>query len=433
MKHLIKNASVLFDGEFIRKDILIEDGIIADIKSYIPHVSGVSVFDMNNCFVFPGLIDVHVHLREPGYFYKETILSGSKAAAHGGFTTVCAMPNLNPVPDSLEHLDTQLEIIENDAVVRVLPYASITVGEKQQELSDMETLAWLTVAFSDDGVGVQSAQMMEEAMRRAKKLGKIIVAHCEVNELLNGGCIHDGEYARKNGYRGISSESEWREVERDIELARKTGCKYHVCHVSTKESVELIRKAKSQGLPISCETAPHYLVFSDDDLQDDGRFRMNPPIRSSEDRAELIAGIKDGTIDMIATDHAPHSAEEKSRGLQNSLNGIVGLETSFPILFTKLVKTGVVTLEKLIELMQVNPAKRFGIGGSLQIGEPADITVFDLNAEYTIDPNDFISMGRSSPFEGENVFGKCLLTMVGGVLAWEDKELRSRMTNGGEV
>lgn len=421
MKHLIKNASVFFDGEFIRKDILIEDGIIADIKSYIPHVSGVSIFDMNNCFVFPGLIDVHVHLREPGYFYKETILSGSKAAAHGGFTTVCAMPNLNPVPDSLDHLDAELEIIENDAVVRVLPYASITVGEKQQEHSDMETLAWLTVAFSDDGVGVQNAQMMEEAMRRAKKLGKIIVAHCEVNELLNGGCIHDGEYARKNGYKGISSESEWREVERDIDLVKKIGCKYHVCHVSTKESVELIRKAKAQGLPISCETAPHYLVFCDDDLQDDGRFRMNPPIRSSEDRAALIAGIKDGTIDMIATDHAPHSAEEKSKGLQNSLNGIVGLETAFPILFTKLVKTGVITLEKLVELMQVNPSKRFVIGGSLQIGEQADLTVFDLSTEYTIDSNDFLSMGRSTPFEGEKVFGKCLLTMVGGVLAWEDK------------
>ena len=433
MKHLIKNATVFFDGEFIRKDILIEDGIIADIKSYIPPVSGVSIFDMNNYFVFPGLIDVHVHLREPGYFYKETILSGSKAAAHGGFTTVCAMPNLNPVPDSLEHLDAELEIIENVAVVRVLPYASITVGEKQQELSDMETLAWLTVAFSDDGVGVQNAEMMEEAMRRAKKLGKIIVAHCEVNELLNGGCIHDGEYARKNGYKGISSESEWREVERDIYLARKTGCKYHVCHVSTKESVALIRKAKAQGLPISCETAPHYLVFCDDDLQDDGRFRMNPPIRSAEDRAALIEGIRDGTIDMIATDHAPHSAEEKSRGLQNSLNGIVGLETSFPILFTKLVKTGIITIEKLIELMQVNPAKRFGIGSSLKIGEPADLTVFDLNMEYTIDSNDFLSMGRSTPFEGENVFGKCLLTMVGGVLAWEDKQLRSKMTNGGEV
>lgn len=433
MKYLIKNATVFFDGEFIRKDILIEDGIIADIKSYIPPVSGVSIFDMNNCFVFPGLIDVHVHLREPGYFYKETILSGSMAAAHGGFTTVCAMPNLNPVPDSLEHLDAELEIIENDAVVRVLPYASITVGEKQQELSDMETLTWLTVAFSDDGVGVQSAEMMEEAMRRAKKLGKIIVAHCEVNELLKGGCIHDGEYARKNGYKGISSESEWREVERDIKLARKTGCDYHVCHVSTKESVALIRQAKAQGLPISCETAPHYLVFCDDDLLDDGRFRMNPPIRSAEDRAALIEGIKDGTIDMIATDHAPHSAEEKSRGLQNSLNGIVGLETAFPILFTKLVKTGIITLEKLIELMQVSPAKRFGIGSSLKIGETADLTVFDLSVKYTINSNDFLSMGRSTPFEGESVFGKCLLTMVGGVLAWEDNELRSKMTNGGEV
>ncbi len=433
MKHLIRNASIFSNGVFIRKDVLLENGIIADIKSYIPHVSGVAVYDMNNCFIFPGLIDVHVHLREPGYFFKETIFSGSMAAAHGGFTTVCAMPNLNPVPDSTAHLNTQLEIIKRDATVRVLPYASITVGEKQMELSDMENLADLVCAFSDDGVGVQSAEMMEKAMRRAKELGKIIVAHCEVNELLNGGCIHDGEYASKNGYKGISSESEWREVDRDINLARKTGCKYHVCHVSTKESVALIRKAKAEGLSISCETAPHYLVLCDDDLQDDGRFRMNPPLRSAEDRDALIDGIKDGTIDMIATDHAPHSAEEKSRGLRNSLNGIVGLETAFPILYTKLVKTGVITLEKLIELMQVNPAKRFGIGGSLKIGEPADLTVFDLCGEYAIDPKDFLSMGRSTPFEGEMVFGKCLLTLVGGIPAWEDKERLGKIGNCGEV
>jgi len=431
VNYLILNASIFSNGVFIRKDVMVENGIIVEIKSNIPPVSGISIFDMNNCFVFPGLIDVHVHLREPGYFYKETIFSGSMAAAHGGFTTVCAMPNLNPVPDSVEHLNTQLEIIKRDAVVRVLPYASITVGEKQTELSDMENLANLVCAFSDDGVGVQNAEMMQEAMRRAKKLDKIIVAHCEVNELLNGGCIHDGEYARKNGYKGISSESEWREVERDIELVRKTGCKYHVCHVSTKESVALIRKAKTEGLPISCETAPHYLVFCDDDLQDDGRFRMNPPLRSAKDREALLEGIKDGTIDMIATDHAPHSAEEKSRGLQYSLNGIVGLETAFPILYTKLVKTGIITLEKLIELMQVNPAKRFGIGGSLKIGEPADLTVFDLSEEYTIDSNDFLSMGRSTPFEGEKVFGKCLLTMGNGAFAWENKnELVKKTKNG---
>ena len=426
MNYLIQNASVFVDGTFISSDVLIKDGIIADIKPSISPVSGVTVFDMNNCFVFPGLIDVHVHLREPGFSYKETILSGSMAAAHGGFTTVCAMPNLNPVPDSLEHLDMQLEIIENTAVVHVLPYASITVGEKQQELSDMDTLSWLTVAFSDDGVGVQSGEMMEAAMNRSKKLGKIIAAHCEVNALLNGGCIHDGEYARAHGYTGISSASEWREVERDIELVRKTNCDYHVCHISTKESVDLIRKAKVEGLPVSCETAPHYLVYCDENLRDDGRFRMNPPLRSAQDRQALLEGLIDGTIDMIATDHAPHSKEEKSGGLKNSLNGIVGLETSFPILYTKLVKSGVITLERLIELMQVNPAKRFKIGNSLQIGQPADLTVFDLNEEYMIDPNDFLSLGRSTPFEGEKVFGQCLLTMVDGDLAWENKNLPAK-------
>lgn len=432
MNYLIRNASVFFDGAFISSDVLIIDGIVADIKPFFSPVSGVTVFDMNNCFVFPGLIDVHVHLREPGFSYKETILSGTLAAAHGGFTTVCVMPNLNPVPDSLEHLDMQLEIIENDAVVHVLPYASITVGEKQQELSDMDTLSWLTVAFSDDGVGVQSGEMMETAMIKAKKLGKIIAAHCEVNELLNGGCIHEGEFAREHGYKGISSESEWREVERDIELVRKTRCAYHVCHISTKESVALIRKAKAEGLPISCETAPHYLVYCDADLQDDGRFRMNPPLRSTQDRKALLEGVIDGTIDMIATDHAPHSAEEKSRGLKNSLNGIVGLETSFQILYTKLVKSGVITLERLIELMQVNPAKRFKIGNSLKIGQPADLTVFDLREEYSIDPNDFLSQGRSTPFEGEKVFGKCLLTMVDGVPAWKDENLLIKKTKNGD-
>lgn len=420
MKCLLKNANVFWGEVFERKDILIEDSVIADIKSYIPLISDASVYDMNKCFIFPGLIDVHVHLREPGFSYKETIASGSIAAARGGYTTVCAMPNLDPVPDSLEHLSAELEIIKKDAKIHVLPYASITVGEKQKELSDMDKLAKQVVAFSDDGVGVQDADMMEKAMRKAKALNKIIAAHCEVNDLLNGGCIHDGEYARLNSFKGISSESEWREVERDIELVRRTGCNYHVCHVSTKESVSLIRRAKAEGLPISCETAPHYLVLCDMDMSDDGRFKMNPPLRSAEDRQALIEGIKDGTIDMIATDHAPHSAEEKSGGLRNSLNGIVGLETAFPILYTRLVKTGEISLEKLIGLMQVNPAKRFGIGSSLKVGEPADLTVFNLNEEYAIDPKDFLSKGRATPFEGERVFGKCKLTMIGGIPVWED-------------
>lgn len=426
MKCLFKNANVFYDDVFSKNDFLISDGIIVDIKSHIPPVSDTITIDLNNCFVFPGLIDVHVHLREPGFFYKETIKSGSMAAAHGGFTTVCAMPNLNPVPDSIEHLDAELEIIRRDAKVHVLPYGSITVGEKQNELSDFNKLAPYVVAFSDDGVGVQNHDMMEKAMQKAKHLKKIIAAHCEVNELLNGGCIHDGEYARLHGYKGICSESEWREVERDIALVRKTGCDYHVCHISTKESVELIRKAKAEGLPVTCETAPHYLVFTDMDLEDDGRFRMNPPIRSKEDQAALIEGIKDGTIDMIATDHAPHSAEEKAKGLSNSLNGIVGLETAFPILFTKLVKSGIISLEKLITLMQVNPSKRFGIGSPIKIGLPADFTVFDLDTEYVIDPSNFVSMGKSTPFEGEKVFGQCLLTMVNGVPVWKENLFDNR-------
>ena len=340
--------------------------------------------------------------------------SGTLAAAHGGYTTVCAMPNLNPVPDSLENLDDELKIIKKDAVTHVLPYASITVGEKQRELSDMENLAPYVVAFSDDGVGVESEDLMEKAMLRAKKLNKMIVAHCEVKELVNGGCVHDGEYAKRNGLKGNPSESEWREVERDLKLVRKTGCDFHVCHVSTKESVALIRKAKAEGLPVTCETATHYLVLCDEDLRDDGRFKMNPPLRGKEDREALIEGILDGTIDMIATDHAPHSAEEKSGGLQGSLNGIVGLETAFPILYTKLVKQGIITLEKLIELMQVNPSNRFKIGGTLKIGAPADLTVFDLSEEYVINPANFFSKGRSTPFEDEKVFGECLLTIVGG-------------------
>jgi len=418
--YLIKNAEVFFDGVFVKKDVLIKDGIVADISSDISPVPVTFVYDMNNCFVFPGLIDVHVHLREPGFSYKETILTGTKAAAHGGFTAVCAMPNLNPVPDSLEHMKAELDIIKRDAVIRVLPYASITVCEKQQELSDMDRLAELACAFSDDGVGVESAELMEEAMRRAKKLGKMIVAHCEVLELVAGGCVHDGAYAAAHELKGNPSESEWREVERDIELARKTGCDLHICHVSAKESVELIRRAKSEGLKISCETAPHYLVLCDEDIIEDGRFKMNPPLRGREDRAALIEGLKDGTIDLIATDHAPHSAEEKSRGLAGSLNGIVGLETAFPILYTKLVKQGVISLEKLINLMQVCPAERFEIGSGLEIGKAADLTVFDLNKEYAIDPKDFLSMGKATPFESERVFGKCLLTMSGGVPVWED-------------
>lgn len=425
----IVGADVFTGGRFEKVNLSVRDGIIADFFSEEPPADGSAVYYMDNCFVFPGLIDVHVHLREPGFVYKETIKTGTLAAAHGGYTAVCPMPNLKPVPDCAENLRAELEIIERDAQVRVYPYGSITRDEKQKELSAMEEIADKIIAFSDDGVGVESGELMEQAMRRAKALGKMIVAHCEDKPLTKGGFIHDGEYARKNGFVGNPPESEWRQVERDLALVEKTGCPYHVCHVSSKETVELVRKAKAKGLPVSCETGPHYLVLCDEDLKDEGRFRMNPPIRGSEDRDALIEGIKDGTVDMIATDHAPHSAEEKQGSLSESLNGIVGLETAFPVLYTKLVKTGVIRLEKLIELMQQAPSGRFGISGGIRKGAPADLTVFDLNAEYVIDPGNFLSMGKASPFAGDRVFGKCLLTMVGGKLAYID----DRFCFGSEV
>ena len=366
--------------------------------------------------VLPGFCDVHVHLREPGFSYKETIRTGTLAAARGGYTAVCAMPNLSPVPDSPEHLKIQQDIIDRNAAIAVLPYASITVGELGEELSDMEAMAPDVVAFSDDGRGVQSDELMEEAMIRAKALKKLIVAHCEVNGLLRGGYIHDGAYAAAHGHKGICSESEWRQIERDAALAKKTGCAYHVCHISTKESVEIIRRAKAEGVNITCETAPHYLLLTEDDLQEDGRFKMNPPIRTKADRDALIEGILDGTIDMIATDHAPHSAEEKSGGLKDSAFGIVGLETAFPLLYTGLVKTGIITLEKLVQLLTENPRKRFGITAG------PGYTVWDLDAEYTIDPADFLSMGKATPFEGAKVSGRCLKTVYNNEEVWKYEE-----------
>ena len=363
--------------------------------------------DKDKYFVFPGFCDVHVHFREPGFSYKETIKTGSLAAAAGGYTAVCTMPNLNPVPDSAEHLRKQTEIIKNDACIAVYPYAAITVGEKGEELSPFAELSD-AIAFSDDGRGVQSEDMMRDAMLKAKAMGKMIVAHCEVNQLLKGGYIHDGKYAREHGHRGICSESEWKQIERDIALAKETGCAYHVCHISTKESVSLIRKAKTEGVDITCETAPHYLVLDENSLQEDGRFKMNPPLRSMQDRLALIGGIIDGTIDMIATDHAPHSAEEKAKGLSNSAFGIVGLETAFPILYTKLVKTEIISLDRLMELFVVNPRRRFNI----PLGN--DFSVWDLDAEYEIAPESFRSMGRATPFAGEKVFGRCLATFYNG-------------------
>lgn len=366
---------------------------------------GLSPVILKKYIIVPGLCDVHVHFREPGFSYKETIASGSAAAAHGGYTAVCTMPNLDPVPDSAEHLQVQLDAIKRGAAIKVLPYGAITVGEKGERLADMEAISDKVCAFSDDGKGVQNDEMMREAMTAAKRLGKIIAAHCEDNSLLFGGYIHDGEYAKAHGHRGISSASEYKQIERDLRLAEETGCAYHVCHISTKESVELIRQAKARGVNVTCETAPHYLVLCDEDMQEDGRFKMNPPLRSRADKETLIEGIKDGTIDMIATDHAPHSAEEKGRGLEKSLMGVVGLETAFPVLYTELVMKNIITLDRLVELMSFKPKERFGIDTN------NDFAVFDISEAYKIDPKDFLSMGRATPFAGREVFGRCLLTV----------------------
>lgn len=420
MKLLICGAKVFCGSCFLNKDILINDGTVAEISDFVDRNFADTVLSFNDCYIFPGFTDVHIHLREPGFSYKETIKTGSLAAAHGGFTTVCAMPNLNPVPDSRENLSVQLELINENAVINVLPYGAITRGEAGESLSDMEALAADCVAFSDDGRGVQKDEIMLSAMKKAKSLSKIIAAHCEVNSLLNGGYIHKGKYAEAHGHRGICSESEWKQIERDLELAKKIGCSYHICHISTKESVELIRNAKKNGVDVTCETGPHYLVLSDRDLQEDGRFKMNPPLRDESDRLALIEGICDGTIDMIATDHAPHSAEEKSKGLAGSNMGVVGVETSFPVMYTNFVKTGIITLEKLVELMSVNPNRRFNIKSELAVGMIANLTVFDLNEEYTVNPSDFLSMGKSTPFEGNSVFGKCKMTMCNGNIVWQE-------------
>ena len=376
----------------------------------------ISVFNSPEYTVFPGFCDVHVHFREPGFSYKETILTGSKASARGGYTDVLTMPNLNPVPDSAEHLKMQTDIIERDAVINVHPYASITIGQKGEQLSPFSELTD-AIAFSDDGRGVQSDELMRKAMCEAKKLDKIIVAHCEVNDLLKGGYIHDGVYAKAHGHKGICSESEYLQIKRDIELVKQTGCKYHVCHISTKESVELIRQAKKDGVDITCETGPHYLVLDDSKLKEHGRYKMNPPLRGIEDRLALIEGIQDGTIDMIATDHAPHSAEEKSKGLKDSAFGITGIETAFAVCYSGLVKTDIITLEKLIELLAINPRKRFNI--------PCDnsYTIFNLNKSFTVDPSEFISMGKATPFEGMTLFGECVLTVSNGKIVYKNSSI----------
>ena len=420
MQAIFKDATVCIDGVIAKQDMLFDGAMLSVFRgnesSATSFVNSVPVF--HNVIILPGFCDVHVHLREPGFSYKETVSSGTRASARGGYTAVCSMPNLKPPPDSPEGLRPQLEAIEGGAVIPVYPYGTITKLQAGLELSDMEAIRDSVIAYSDDGRGVQSEELMLSAMEKAKSLGKLIVAHCEDNSLLRGGYIHDGEYARARGHRGICSESEWGPIKRDLELVRKSGCSYHVCHVSTKESVELIRQAKREGLDITCETAPHYLVMDDSELMEDGRFKMNPPIRSREDKEALIQGLLDGTVDMIATDHAPHSAEEKSRGLEGSMMGVVGIETAFPVLYTELVEKGILSLERLVEAMSTLPRRRFGIPS-----EPG-FTVFSVDGEYEIDPEEFLSMGRSTPFAGRRVRGRCLATVYGGKAVYLDGALK---------
>lgn len=421
-KLLIKGGVLVADGESWRGDILVANGKIEAIGESLVADEQTEVFNAEGCIVTYGLADVHVHLREPGYSYKETITTGTRAAAHGGVTTVCSMPNLQPAPDAPETIALQQTMIDEQAVIEVKPFATISKSRARRELAEIEALRPLSVGYSDDGNGVQSEVLMREAMQRIAAVDGIIAAHCEDDSLLHAGYIHDGEYAHKHGHKGICSESEWGPIKRDVKLAEEEKCRYHVCHISTKESVEIIREAKLHCNHISCETAPHYLILCDADLKEEGRFKMNPPLRAAEDRAALIEGIQDGTIEVIATDHAPHTAEEKSRGLKESAMGIVGIECSFALCYTNLVRKGVITIEKLIALMSENPRRIFRLGGALRVGDRADIAVFDITKPYNIDTNDFLSMGKATPFEGEEVYGKCLLTLFGGEKVWEENK-----------
>ena len=415
MRALFRGALVYDNGMMKKQDVVFDGVSLSTFAGDISSFSPLAIFD--NIAILPGFCDVHVHFREPGFSYKETMESGSSAAAHGGYTAVLTMPNLNPAPDSVDGVAEQLAAIRRGAAISVIPYGTITKSSLGEELSDMEAIAPMVAAFSDDGRGVQSEEMMLAAMEKARSLGKMIVAHCEDNSLLRGGYIHDGEYARVHGHRGICSESEWGPIARDVELLKKSGAAYHVCHVSTKESVEIIRRAKAAGVDITCETAPHYLTLDDSHLEEDGRFKMNPPLRAAEDREALIAGLLDGTVDMIATDHAPHSCEEKSRGLAGSAMGVVGLETAFPVIYTELVRRGVISLEQAVELLSVRPRARFGITSDV------GFTVFDLGCEYTVDPERFLSKGRSTPYKGARVFGKCLATVYSGRAVYLDEDL----------
>ena len=423
MRYRLEHAKLLQNGVFRTADVFISDGKIVSIGDRISCPGDTVSVDLFHSVLFPGFVDVHVHLREPGFSYKETIASGTMAAAHGGFAHVACMPNLNPVPDCRAALDEQLAVIRRDARVHVHPYGALTVGERGEKLSDLAAMAPDVIAFSDDGKGVQSESLMREAMAECRRLGRLLAAHCEDNSLLRGGYIHDGPYARAHGHRGICSESEWGPIARDLRLAEETGCAYHVCHVSTKESVALIRAAKRRGVNVTCETGPHYLVFTEEDLQEDGRFKMNPPLREKADRDALIEGLLDGTIDMIATDHAPHSAEEKSRGLAASAMGVVGLETSFAACYTHLVKPGILPLEKLLDLMHGAPMRRFGCGTELAAGQPADLTAFDLTRSCRVDPAQFLTLGRATPFAGTTLTGVCTLTMIDGKIVWKEAPL----------
>ena len=421
-KILLKGGTVVAEGVSRKADVLVAEGKIAAIGESLVADETTEVFDAEGCVVTYGLADVHVHLREPGYSVKETIATGTRACAHGGVTTVCSMPNLQPAPDAPETIAVQQQMIDEQAVIEVRPFATISSKRAGRELADIEALRPLSVGYSDDGNGIQTEPLMREAMQRIAAVDGIIAAHCEDDSLLHAGYIHDGEYAREHGHKGICSESEWGPIKRDVKLAEEVGCRYHVCHISTKESVEIIRNAKQSCAHISCETAPHYLVLCDENLQEDGRFKMNPPLRAKEDKAALIEGIKDGTIEVIATDHAPHTAEEKSRGLKGSMMGIVGIETSFAICYTHLVRKGVITIEKLIALMSENPRRIFRLGGAMQVGERADIAVFNVTEPYKIDTAEFLSMGKATPFEGEEVYGRCMLTLFGGEKVWNENK-----------
>ena len=415
---VIRGCEIYLGGAFVPAELEVRGGVVTALGGGIVPGEGASVYNFKNCIVVPGLADVHVHLREPGFSYKETVASGTRAAARSGYSALCAMPNLSPVPEDAATLAQELDIIRRDAVIDVLPYGAITRGQRGEQLADMSAMSPYVCGFSDDGRGVQSRELMRAAMLEAKRLGRPIAAHCEDNSLLRGGYIHDGEYAKAHGHRGICSESEWGPIARDIELLRETGCAYHVCHISTAESAALIRSAKREGLDITCETAPHYLLLSDSDLQEDGRFKMNPPLRSERDRLALIEALRDGTIDILATDHAPHSAEEKSRGLAGSAFGITGLETAFPLLWTGLVEPGIITRERLVELMSTAPARRFGIESGIELGGPATFAVFETETTYRIDPERFASKGRATPFAGREVRGRCVLNVVRGREVW---------------